>query len=136
MTDDALIAAILLGEAAGEGEEGLRFVRDVMVNRARAQKKTLHQIATAPKQFSASARPDLAEFAEQQPLALRVLAHQLVMEGMNPKFQPTYPGIQHYTTTQFFENRGKLPSSHWVHQMEPVQQVGAHVALRPRARSR
>ena len=124
---------ILLGAAAGEGPEGLAFVRDVLVNRARAQGKTLEQVATAPAQFSASARSNLPEFYARQPLILQNLARQLVEEARSADYQPKYDA-SHYVTTDFYENRGSLKPSHWVNQMEPAFRVGRHQALRPRPR--
>ena len=127
-----IVAQILLGEAAGEGEEGLRFVRDVLVNRSRAQGKTLEEVATAPAQFSASARPDLAEFYAKQPTVLQVRAQELVNEAQAPGFTPQYPEVQHYVSSALWEKRKTLPASHWLHRMEPVQTIGHHVALRER----
>jgi spore germination cell wall hydrolase CwlJ-like protein len=129
-----IVAQILLGEGASEGAEGLQFIRDVMVNRSRRTGKSLEEVATAPKQFSAYARPDLEQFYARQPIMLRNLAEQLVAEAQQPNYQPTYPDIEHYTTDSFFQNRLDLPASHWIHQMEPVKQIGHHVALRPRRR--
>ena len=128
-----IVARILLGEAAGEGPEGMAFVRDVFVNRARAQKKTLEQVATAPYQFSAYDRPDLEQFVAKQPLMLRNLANELVAEALRPEFQPKYDA-SHYVTSDFYENRGTLKPSHWVNQMEPAYRVGRHQALKPRPR--
>ena len=125
-----IVAQILLGEAAGEGEEGLRFVRDVLVNRSRAQGKTLEEVATAPAQFSASARPDLAEFYAKQPTALQVRAQELVNEAQQPSFTPQYPEVQHYVTESLFARRDELPKTHWLRKMQKVGQVGHHVLLK------
>ena len=123
-----LVPHILLGEAAGEGPEGLAMVADTLWNRAHALGKTLEEVATAPSQFSAATRPDLDEFAEQQPLDLRVLANELVAERRNPKFQPSHP-YQHYVATALWERRGTLPANHWLRKMRKVGQVGNHVLL-------
>ena len=127
-TDDLTVAQILLGEAANQGPEGLAMVADTMFNRAKAGKKTLEQVATAPAQFSASARTDLAKFYANQPPALQDLATLLVQERRNPEFTPKYT-TQHYVTQKFYENRGTLPKSHWIHKMRVVGQVGDHVLL-------
>lgn len=125
---DDIVAQILLGEAAGEGPEGLMMVRDVLVNRARARKKTLEQVATAPAQFSAYARPDLAEFYQRQPIMLQNLARELVDEGRSPEYQPKYTA-QHYVTESLHRNRHspKVPS--WIRKMKVVGRVGNHVLL-------
>ena len=125
-----IVEQILLGEAAGEGITGLQFVRDVLFNRATAQHKTLEEVATAPKQFSAYARPDLAKFYQQQPATLRRLAQQLIAEARQPDYQPAYPE-EHYVASDFYEKRMNLPKNHWIHKMEPSRTVGRHVALRP-----
>jgi len=39
-----IVARIILGEAAGEGPAGMMFVRDVLANRAKTQKKTLEEV--------------------------------------------------------------------------------------------
>lgn len=128
---DDIVAQIILGEAAGEGPNGLEFVADTMLNRAFAQGKTLEEVATAPAQFSASARPDLQQFYLKQPQMLRDLAQALVTERRDPAFTPKYH-TSHYVTQDFYNNRHTLPKSHWVHRMDPVGTVGNHVALRQR----
>ena len=125
---------ILLGEGASEGVEGLQFIRDVMFNRSQKTGKSLEEIATQPKQFSAYSRPDLGEFFSRQPPILQQLARELVLEAQQKDFTPKYPDITNYTTTAFYENRDTLPKSHWIHAMEPAFTVGHHTALRPRSR--
>ena len=120
---------ILLGEAVGEGPEGMAFVRDIFHNRALASKKTVEEIANAPYQFSAAARPDLEEFSARQPLIFRNLADELLRESAQPGYVPKYPGIQHYVTKELFSRRNTLPKNHWLHKMKVVQTVGNHVAL-------
>ena len=133
MTPEEQIAAILLGEAAGEQEsDGMAFVRDVMVNRARKSGKSLEQVATAPKQFSAYTRPDLSAFVAKQPWELQEYAKMLVREAMNPRYEPAYPGVEHYVAKSFWDSRAKLSPKHWVHSMEPAMTVGNHVALKPK----
>lgn len=131
--DPNVVAQILLGEAAGEGITGLQFVRDIMFNRAMAQGKTLKQVATAPHQFSAYARPDLAQFYQKQPATLRSLAEQLVKEAQSPDYQPAYPE-QNYVTADLWNKRNTLSPNHWINQMQISRTVGNHVALMPRKR--
>ena len=123
------VAHILLGEAAGEGAAGLMAVRDTMVNRMRAKKgATLHQIATAPKQFSAATRPDLTQFASRQPIIFQNLARELVTEASHPDFQPQHP-YRHYVAQELWDRRDTLPKTHWLHKMQVKQRVGHHVFL-------
>ena len=126
-----IVAQILLAEAAGEGTEGLEFVADTMLNRARTQGKTLEDVATAPQQFLAFARPDLEDFYLRQPMNLRMLAEMLVSERRNPAFTPSH-NAQHYVTTELWNRRNTLPKSHWLRNMEAGEPVGHHVPLRPR----
>ena len=127
-----IVARIILGEAAGEGPAGMMFVRDVLANRAKTQKKTLEEVATAPKQFSAYSRPDLEAFYSRQPAILRNLANALVAEARRPDFVPQYEGIEHFENIRNWERRHELPDTHWFNRMEEVGRVGNHVALRPR----
>ena len=128
-TDPAdIVAQVLLGEAANQGPEGLTMVADTMFNRAKAGKKTLEQVATAPAQFSAASRPDLAKFYATQPPALQDLATLLVQERRHPEFTPKYT-TQHYVTADLWDKRGTLPAKHWLHRMEKIGAVGDHVLL-------
>lgn len=122
------VAQILLGEAVGEGPEGMAMVADTMLNRSRAQKTTLEHVALAPHQFSAATRPDLAQFYARQPQMLRDLADILVQERQAPDFQPSHP-YQHYVTKLLWDNRSGLPATHWIHRMKVMKQVGHHVLL-------
>ena len=122
------VALVILGEAAGEGPSGMAMVADTMLNRARAKGKSLEEIAFAPQQFSAAGRPDLAQFATQQPPALQRLAEQLVAERQQPDFQPSHP-YQFYVTQTLFDNRDRLPATHWLRRMHQVGQIGRHVLL-------
>ncbi|HAM41979.1 MAG TPA: hypothetical protein DCP69_11805 [Candidatus Omnitrophica bacterium] len=130
--DDPLVQA-LLGEAAGEGEEGMRLVGDTIFNRARTKKKSLEQIIREPKQFSAMQRPDLATFVRRQPPDALEMAMLVAQQVRQPDYLPLY-STQHYVTSELFNRRDRLPKRHWLNQMEPVQTVGRHVTLQPRQR--
>ena len=126
--DPDIVAKVLLGEAANQGVEGLELVADTMFNRAVRRKKTLEEVATAPAQFSAFARPDLEQFYQRQPIYLRQLALALVDERRNQKFIPKYQ-TQFYVTKSLWDRRDSLPKNHWLRKMKVVQTVGDHVAL-------
>lgn len=130
--DDPLVQA-LIGEAASEGETGMRLVLDTIYNRSQRRGKSLEQIVQQPYQFSAMQRPDLARFVQSQPQDVLLLALRLAAQARQPDYQPTYP-TDHYVTSEFYKNRGQLKPDHWLHQMEPAQTVGGHVALQPRKR--
>lgn len=48
----AIVAAVLLGEARGEGTAGMEAVASVIVNRCEVRRQSPFQVVTAPKQFS------------------------------------------------------------------------------------
>lgn len=48
---ETVIACLIL-EAGGEGKVGMEAVNEVIQNRAKVQRKSPYQVATAPKQFS------------------------------------------------------------------------------------
>ena len=123
-----ITSQVLLGEAVGEGPEGLAFVRDVFVNRARAKGQTLEQVVSAPKQFSAFGRPDLSDFAAQQPPMLQNLANILIEEARDPAFQPATT-VQNFVTRDLWERRNEPGVPAWIKKMKAVAFVGNHVAL-------
>ena len=134
-SEEEVIANILIGEAVGDGPEGMMMVRDVGVTRSRAQKKSLYEILTAPKQFSAYGRKDLSEFAAKQPLILRNLALELAREGMRPDYQPTY-NAPNYVTTELHQRRHEPTVPSWIREMDVVGTVGRHTLLAPRKRKK
>ena len=50
--DNYIIATTLVGEAGGEGENGMKAVANVLKNRAKATGENLANVALKPKQFS------------------------------------------------------------------------------------
>lgn len=74
-----LAARVLIGEAGGEGPDGMAAAAQVMANRARLQGRTLNDVATAPGQFEAwgSRRPDLMALPDD-----RVAEGRRVLEGV------------------------------------------------------
>jgi len=127
---DDIAAQVLLGEAVGEGPEGMAFVRDVFVTRARDRKQTLEEVVSAPKQFSAFARTDLADFVSQQPLMLRNLANLLIEEARDPNFQPA-TDVQNFVRRDLWERRNEPGVAAWIKKMKAVAFIGNHVALAP-----
>jgi spore germination cell wall hydrolase CwlJ-like protein len=128
VSKDDIVAQIILGEAANQDLAGLDMVADTIFNRSHAQGRSLEEVATAPKQFSAANRDDLKEFYNKQPIFLRKYAEALVQERRNPEFQPSHP-YQHYVTQELWNRRDQLPKKHWLHDMEAVSTVGDHVFL-------
>lgn len=127
---DDIAAQVLLGEAVGEGPEGLAFVRDVFVNRSRARKQTLEEVVSAPKQFSAFGRSDLADFVAQQPPMLQNLANLLIEEARDPTFQPA-TDVQNFVTRDLWDRRNEPGVPAWIKKMKAVAFIGNHVALAP-----
>ncbi len=123
-----IVEQILVGEAAGEGEEGLRLVAEVLANRA-GNRYTLEEVATAPYQFSAYMRPDLTDFYLRQPKEVRDLARRLLQEVQTPGYEFRYPNVKHYVTKDLWDRRDSPGAPSWLRKMKPVAIVGNHVAL-------
>ena len=79
------IAHTLVGEAVGEGEEGMRMVFDVMRNQSAFFGQSLQD--TAKTKYSAYRRTDLVDFVDKQPKKLVSAAYDIVQ---NP--QPDMSG--------------------------------------------
>ena len=126
--EDNKVAQIILGEAANQGPEGMIMVADTMFNRTMQSNKTMREIATQPKQFTAAGRPNLQEFFDRQPLALQRLAQELVKERGDRKFTPSHDALN-YTTIELFNKRDTLPEKHWLRNMRSIGEVRDHVLL-------
>jgi spore germination cell wall hydrolase CwlJ-like protein len=106
----------------------MRFVAEVMRNRA-GKTKTLEEVALAPHQFSAAARPDLQQFYLRQPPEVRSMATAILREIQSESYRPQYPGIRHYVTYDLWSRRMTPSSPSWLRKMKAVQRIGNHVAL-------
>ena len=124
-------AWVLLGEAAGEGVNGMEMVADSFLNRSRQRKLPMEEIVMQPNQYTAASRPDLEAFAKRQPIMLQNLAEELIKERQSKTFQPTYPNTE-YVTEELWNRVDDLPKTHWLRKMEAVGKVGHHMILRER----
>lgn len=67
------VAVTLSAEAGGEGEAGMRAVASTMLNRSKAQGKSVHAVATAKNQYYGfTAKNRFARYREVKPIADRI----------------------------------------------------------------
>ena len=102
------IANTLVGEAVGEGEEGMRMVFNVMRNQSGFFGQTLQD--TAKTKYSAYRRPDLAAFVSKQPEKLVKAAYNIVA---NPTADTTngalhFENIDKYGIPAYAKKEGGL----------------------------
>ena len=90
-----LIALTIMGEARGEGEEGMRLVASVIYNRANGNKYAMADIATDPAQFSCWRKedPSLALMHKYQETVSDAKAYEtaiaIALEMKSGNFNPT-----------------------------------------------
>jgi len=129
-----MVEQVAVGEAANQGEPGLRMVYEVMRNRAHRRGTDFKTEALRRKQFTAAARPDLTRFYESQPEEVRGLASQLYKETQADDYVPRHVSPEGYRPPDHYMTKGlfysdKQPS--WVKQDKfiVVEEVGDHVLL-------
>ena len=127
LDEDEQVAYIIAAEAVGDGPDGMEMVRDSMHNR-RKSGQSMYQVAMAPKQYSASARKDLAKFFSRQPTIYQNLARELVKETYGKDYTPKYT-IKNYVTKDLYDRRHAPDVPSWIRNMDPAGLVGHHVLL-------
>lgn len=113
-----LVAAILLGEARGEGPKGITAVADVIRNRCIARRMTPVEVVTQRLQFS-SLRPGLVADMRREaqwPVAV-LLARQLHTD-------PTRIPSLTRGATHFESSIGEPP--YWALGRKPTVKIGNH----------
>lgn len=128
MSDLSPAVKAIIGEAAGEGFEGMRRVAKVIQTRAIQRRLTPDAVVLQPKQFSAMARPDLEAFIARQPPQV-VQQAQTAMEQAMREVQPSKLYADHYLTDALYSGPYK-PS--WADKMDVVERFGGHIFLRER----
>lgn len=126
----SLTELVLMGEAAGEGIEGIGKAFDTMLVRSRKRKLPLDRVVSQPHQYSAFDRDDLLPFYYKQPQELRDQVYQMIQERSDPKYQPEWPDVDHYLTQSLYDRRFEHGVPKWIQKMEHVGTVGNHVFLR------
>lgn len=115
----------IIGEAAGEGPEGMLRVAKVILTRADQRRLHPDEIVMQPRQFSAMARPDLEQFIAKQPPSVVRDAHA-ALEEATKTWNPHRPYATHYMTTALHQSP-KRPA--WANRMKVVERYGGHVFL-------
>lgn len=116
----------LIGEAAGEGSEGMYRVAKVIHTRARQRNLSVDAVVQQPKQFSAMARPDLEAFIAKQPRHITTQAY----EAMAKAEQEVGKGWANHYLTQDLYNSKERPS--WAKDMKVIDRYGKHIFLSDR----
>ncbi len=112
----------VIGEAAGEGDQGMAAVASVIRNRAAARGLSPADVVRQPDQFTAYAHPGSAVRKEMTDPALRERATLIVnsiFDGSTP--DPT-GGADHYHATSV--------SPSWAQSMPETTRVGNHIFYR------
>lgn len=89
---------VLIAEAAGEGDDGLAQVAQVMFNRADARGQSLEEVVTAPSQFEGYKSPgrEIAKAMKNEVLRARVRKiAEMVDYG---QYEVPYPDADHFHT--------------------------------------
>ena len=111
-----LLACVALGEAAGEGEQGISLVLDTMANRHWRWNRYA---------YSAQFRPHLADFCAAQPATLRRYADHQVAALYQGRAVPQ-TAATHYVTSWLYHSPTR-PA--WVGRMKVIQVYRNHVFM-------
>ena len=115
-----IVAEVIAGEGAGEGEEGMRAIACVIQNRG----GNPVNVVTAPHQFSAYEDKALMKrnYAEVKPIADK-LASEI------GHLQDITNGANHYVTKKLYDAKRNHPNF-WTNKMKVTKIIGKHVFLR------
>ena len=125
MQENNIVAKVIAGEAAGEGEIGLRAVACVIANRCKAQKRTPENIVTQPKQFSCLQLPEMMERNYQEVKEIVDILATNILE-----LEDITSGALNYVTDKLYYSNVR---PFWIESMEVTKVIGKHVFMRPRA---
>ena len=118
----------LIGEAAGEDDEGMVRVAKVIHTRARQRNLSVDAVVRQPKQFSAMERKDLDQFILRQPKGTTDRAFA-AMERAGKDVGKGKEFANHYLS-QVLYNSPERPS--WAKDMKVVDRHGGHIFLSDR----
>jgi len=123
LMDNQLVAKVIAGEAANQGELGMRAVACVIANRCRAQDKEPIDIVTQPHQFSCITDYKLLErnYADVKEIVDALAAEIYSLYDITG-------GALNYLTINLF-NLPARPA--WVDDMRVTKIIGDHVFMRP-----
>jgi hypothetical protein len=122
------IIDVLIGEAADQGAEGMAAVAHVIANRAREAGKSLYDIISAPKQFTAFSNPGPGAAKSMQDPSVRQTAEQVLEAVMGGQLPDPTGGATHYWAPRGMPG-GKDP--YWASALDDNGRVkiGDHVFL-------
>ena len=121
VTGDEVIAAVIIGEAGGEGQLGMRAVASVIVNRIRPDKDAFH-IVTQKFQFSCLNNKEYGDFVYKARLHPRwSFAVELTKEINNGTLVDVTGGATHFLNTAKVR---RIPR--WAYLFEFKGKIGAH----------
>jgi len=124
VSDSNIVAKVIAGEAAGEGNEGMLAVACVIQNRG----GNPIGIVTQPKQFSAYSDKDLMNRNYSQ---VKVKADDLA-ERIGTLKDIT-GGATHYVTKELYNRKKNNPNS-WISKMKVTGIIGNHIFMREKER--
>lgn len=137
---DLIVAATLYGEAAGEGEKGMKAVANVIKNRADSKGVSPKDVVLKPKQFSMwNNKQDknsqvqyiktINSQASKNPNVKSVwdIAKSLVSTHINSKGDDVTNGAQYYHTTSI--------NPYWTKNLEYTTTIGKHKFYKPLIKS-
>jgi len=120
---DNTVAKVLAGEAAGEGERGMKAVACVVQNRMKGG-KTAKQVVTARSQFSAYNDKALMDRNYKQ---VKSTADSIASQIGS--LTDITGGATHYLTTALY-NKKKNNKKSWVSKMTVTKVIGNHTFLK------
>lgn len=129
--DPDIVAKVIAGEAASEGEYGMRLVANVIQNRAKAMGINPRDIVLQRKQFSCLTFPDMMERNYKD---VKEIADKLASQIGN--LPDELDGAKNYVTKSLYRKVLKDPEwakskgLDWILKMEPVKEYGNHVFLK------
>lgn len=108
----------MLGEAGGEGPDGMAAVAHTIVNRAGRRGQSIGDVVRAPKQFEGYETPGAGSKRNQQDPALRSSAEDILRKVFAGELSDPTGGADH------FHSGPHAPG--WAAKMNPTAQIGGH----------
>ena len=123
------VAATILGEARGEGNDGMRAVANVIANRMKSRGLKAIEVCAQPQQFGVWS----TAFSDEKMNSLlneNVEVTKVAMEFstslmQNDSIQDITDGATHYYSQLIIENEKDQP--YWARGETPVKTIGKHV---------
>jgi len=128
--DDAdILARTLLGEAANQGEEGMRAVAHVVANRMRQTGRGVRDVVLAPSQFEpwGTRREELLRINPNDPRY--IVARNIALSALQGQSQDPTRGATHFLNPDLQRQLGRQQPA-WAPEGQG-QRIGAHVFYRP-----